>query len=189
LGRFDDALALAEEYKTKDPLNDRVDGMIDIIRRQRDSNRALVELQQRVQAGTNVTWTDYLQMSQMYEQQGNRGAADGIYERLLTDAGMTNAEVFQYLLAVFNQRQDLGKMTRLFERVTQVRPKDWSAWLDLSVARMANGDMNGAFACIDKAIALDREKTVRRLAQDPRVQMLKNHPDDKLRNRFLKYIE
>ncbi|MCX7003130.1 MAG: DUF2723 domain-containing protein [bacterium] len=189
LGRFDDALTLAEEYKTKDPLNDRVDGMIDVIRQQRDRNRSLIDLQKRVQAGTNVTWTDYLQMSQMYEQQGNRAAADSIYDTLLTAPGLTNAEAHQYLLAVFNQRQDLPRMTRLFERVTQVRPDDWSAWLDLAVARMAGGNMDAAFGCIDKAVKLDREKTVRRLAQDPRVQMLKNHPDDKIRDRFLKFLE
>jgi len=190
IGKFDEAYELAVEYKEKDPLNSRVDGMIDAIDSQRKANKKFIDLKKKVGAGTNVSWQEYLQYAQYNDQTGNRKAADRIYDLFLSDnSPVTNAEAYQGLAALFQSRQDIGRLTRLFEKMASANPKDWNAWLNLCFIRFAQGANDKGFECIEKAMAVDRNKTVQRLWQDPRFKALREHPDPKIKNKFMKLVK
>ncbi len=55
--------------------------------------------------------------------------------------------------------------------------------------RMAAGNLDEGFACIERALALNKKDAVRRLAQDPRFQPLRNYPDPVIKERFLSYLK
>lgn len=190
IGRYDDALELAKDYKRKDPLNDRVDGMIGAIEAERARQMEFNDLQNRVLAGSNAAPQDYVRLIDAHRARGNDAAMRQITELFLANTNaVTNPEAYQYLLQIYGQRNDLGEMTRLLERVTAVTPHDWAPWLDLAVLRMAGGNMEEGFTCIDRALAINRKDAVRRLAQDPRFQRLRNYPDPAVKERFLSYLK
>jgi tetratricopeptide (TPR) repeat protein len=185
MGKFDEALKLAEEYKRIDPLNFRVDAMIEVIRRQRDSDKMITDLQKRVATGTNVTWNDYINLARVYEQRGNRAGADMLYMQMLSPTStVTNEAAFKHLAKVYTNRKDLKSLERVLKRMTEVQPANWRAWVDLAAARLGNGNMEGAFEAMTKAVEIDPSQVKRRLWQDPRFKMLSNSKDQKVRDRF-----
>jgi hypothetical protein len=54
---------------------------------------------------------------------------------------------------------------------------------------MAAGNWEACFESIDKALALDRDKTVGRVYQDPRFKPLQNHPDPVVRSNFTERVK
>lgn len=190
IGRADDALQLAKEYKQKDPLNDRVDGMIAAIEGERQRQKELADLQARLLSGTNVSAFDYVRLAEVYRMRGNEAGIREITERFLEDtAALTNGDVYQYFVQWFAQRNDLGQMQRILERVTQVQTDQWQPWLDLAAVRMVSGDVEQFFACLDRAVQINRKDAVRRLAQDPRFEPLRRYPDPSVKERFMSYLK
>jgi len=190
IGKFDEAYNLAVEYKSKDPLNTRVDGMISAIDGQRKANKQFVNLRRKVTAGTNVSWQEYLQFAQYNDQRGSKNDANRIFDLFLSDKSpATNSEAYQGLTALLQQRKDIPRLTKLFEKMAKINPKDWNAMLNLSFIRFASGANDKGFECIKKAIAINKNKVVQRLWQDPRFKALREHPDPKIKAKFMQLVK
>jgi len=190
IGKFDAAYNLAVEYKSKDPLNTRVDGMISAIDAQRRNNKKFVDMQRKVNAGTNVSWQEYLQFAQYNDQRGSKRDANKIFDMFLNDnSPATNAEVYQALASLLQQRQDITRLTKLFEKMAQANPKDWNALINLAFIRFAGGANEQGFDCIKKAMLIDKNKVVQRLWQDPRFKALRENPNPKIKERFMQLVK
>jgi tetratricopeptide (TPR) repeat protein len=164
--------------------------MIGAIRGARDQNQEYMTLAQHAAAGSNLDATAYIKLAQMYEGRGNGAGAQGIYDYLLSkESRVTNKEVFGYLLKVFGDRKDAGRAVRTFERITEVDPADWQAWLELSKFKFTMGSVSDSFACIDTALKIDHEKARVRLLQDEQFQMMRASPDMTVKKRFEDYIK
>jgi len=186
IGQYGKALALVEEYKRKDPLNTRVDGMLGAIRAQKNLSDQFGSLQKKILTGKNVTPEEYIKYLQILEQRGQKAEAQRMYDLLLSDnSPTTNNEIYQFLGSVFSRNNDLGRLKKLFNKMLAANPNDWNAWLNYSTYYFAIGNIDEGFKCIEKALNINKSQVTGRLWQDPRFKPLRESKNPKLKKKFI----
>ena len=187
LGKYAKAEKLVEDYKRKDPLNRRVDDMLNAIRAQKNMNDAVINLKKKIQSGKNVSVNDYVRYLQILEQRNQKNEANKLYDLILSDKSpVTNNMIYQYLGSVFSKKNDLNRLKKLFAVMIKKNPNDWNVWLNYSTYYFAIGNIDEGFACIEKALKINRQQVIGRLWQDPRFKPLRESNIPNIKDRFLK---
>jgi len=186
IGQYDKALTAVEEYKRKDPLNTRVDGMLGAIRAQKNIHDQFGKLQKKIQTGKDVKVEDYIKYLQILDQRGQKAEAQRLYDVLLSDKSpITNAVIYQYLGSVLSKNNDFGRLKKLFDVMVAANPNDWSTWLNYSTYYFAIGNVDEGFKCIEKALKINRKVVIGRLWQDDRFKPLRESKDPKIKKKFM----
>ncbi len=186
IGQYDKALKAVEDYKRKDPLNTRVDGMLGAIRAQKNMADQFGSLQKKILTGKNVSTEDYIKYLQILNQRGQKAEAQRTYDLLLSDKSpVTNQMIYQYLGSVFSKQNDLGRLKKLFDKMLAANPKDWNAWLNYSTYYFAIGNVDEGFKCIEEALKINKQQVTGRLWQDPRFKPLRESKNASIKKRFL----
>ena len=186
IGQYGKALTAVEEYKRKDPLNMRVDGMLDAIRSQKNMSDRFGKLQKKILTGKDVNVDDYIKYLQILNQRGQKAEAQRLYDLLLSDnSPVTNGKIYQFLGTIFSQQNDFGRLKKLFDKMIAANPDDWNVWLNYSTYYFAIGNIDEGFKCIEKALKINTPQVTGRLWQDDRFKPIRESADPVMKKRFM----
>jgi len=168
-GRFDDAVAVLEEYQRHDRYNLRIRGAIRVVQELKRQMGEIRELEQEyaTQPGDLPL---ALQLIDAYAKLQRTDAIDGIVTSLL--AGLNPPpEVFLQIAQRYLGLGRLDRATDLLTVMTQRYPQSLVAWYNLSIVQCARKNCDEAVWALERALALDdaEHRVLEMVRRDPRL--------------------
>ncbi len=176
LGRFDDAVAVLEEYQRRDRYNLRIREAIKIVqelKRQTGEERDL-EQQYAAQPGDLPL---ALLLIDSYARHQRTDAIDEIVTALLARPSLP-AGIFLQIGQRYLALGRLDRATDLLTVMTQRYPQNQVAWYNLCVVESARKNCDAAVAALERALSLDDadHHLLDAIRRDPRLDNCRQHP-------------
>jgi tetratricopeptide (TPR) repeat protein len=183
IGRFDDALLIAETCLKLDPYNGQVLALVNNLRsvqkQQADFEKARNNLaQMEVNVRNNPTnYQAALDLAATYFQMQQTDRAIAIFDQLVTNA-QSNPNVILTVARAYEGMQNWAKLEMTIEQLVKVMPESPEAWYDLAAFKAWLGKPTEALEPLKKALEL----SAKRLAQNPQAPnlLISNRNDARL---------
>jgi tetratricopeptide (TPR) repeat protein len=175
-GRFDDGVAVLQEYQRHDRYNLRIREVIRVIqelKRQMGEEREL-EQQYAAQPGDLPL---ALLLIDSYARHQRTDAIDEVVTALVASPGLP-ADTFLQLAQRYLALGRLDRATDLLTVMAQRYPQNEVAWYSLGVVQCARRNCDGAVAALEHALALDGadHRLLDTIRGDPRLDNCRQHP-------------
>lgn len=199
LGRFDDAIIVAQTCSKLDPYNEQVKGLIENLKQFKEQAGARADIQQKLQpmeeeAQTNpANFRNVLQLGDIFKQMQETNAAMQLFqqstalaaEKVLTNSN-ENTENLTALAQIYAELGNLQKVESILEHVAQLYPNRPETHYDLAALKTVFGKNAEAFKelkiAIDESNArLKTNSTALNLLNsarnDPRFNSIRSTPE------------
>jgi tetratricopeptide (TPR) repeat protein len=175
-GRFDDAMAVLEEYQRHDRYNLRIRETIRIIQEMKRLTAETHELE-REYAAQPGDLPLALQLIDSYARLQQTDAIDGIVSSLLGGPNLP-PETFLQIAQRYLGLKRLDRATELLAVMAQRYPQSQVAWYNLGVVECAQKNCDDAIVALNHALSLDDEThhVLDTMRHDPRLDNCRQHP-------------
>jgi len=160
IGRYDDAILVAETCLKLDKYNGGMIGLLqqikDIKSRMGKNGAAYQDVIKRVEAEVAANPLDFqraFNLANTYFQAGEIGRGEAVLDGLLVNP-KADFRVVSTVASMYASRQDMAKLEAAVVRLTQLDPNSAGAWFDLAGLRAQIGKTNEAVANLRQALAL-----------------------------------
>ena len=153
LGKFDDAVAVLEQYQTRDRYNARIPAAIDTIRKLKLQSGAQRDLEQQYAAQPGDLQVA-LQLIDSYARHQRADAMDTVVASVLPRDGLS-AEAFLQIAHEYTAVGRLDRATELLTLMTQRYPQNQVGWYNLALVECARKNCEEAVAALERALSLD----------------------------------
>lgn len=176
MGRFDDGLAVLEEYRKHDRYNARIPDAIDTIQRLKRQSGEQQELEKQYAAQPGDL-PMALQLIDAYAKHQRADAMDTIVTSLFSRTDLS-AETFLRIAQAYLSLGRLDRATELLTVMAQRYPQNQSGWYNLAVVECARKNCDEAVAALEHALSLDRadHPILDSARHDPRLDSCRQHP-------------
>lgn len=171
-GRFDEALALFDAFKAKDPNNEQAGLFQDNIMQRKAAGQRIQTLEQQLMAG-KPTFNKAMELCSAYLSMGQIRKADMLMIQLADADGISPEEIMQIVqLAIPKQRH--GVIEKCLEKYTVLRPNDPNGWVNLAALQLTLNKRGEMWVSLQKAIDIGGASTRNVLLQDKRFDPVRN---------------
>lgn len=169
--KFDEAIAVINNFLEKDKLNDKVRGYRDQLIRTRDRDKRRAELEPLLAKGADVVTV--LELLGIYRDMGQAEAFKKLADSLLSDQRIP-LEAIRKLgqLSVDFRKWDIA--LKAYQRATQAAPQQHENWIELAAAYLASRKNQETVQALQKAVETGGDAARRVLREDKRFDTIRN---------------
>ena len=169
--KFDEAIAVINNFLEKDKLNDKVRGYRDQLIRTRDRDKRRAELEPLLAKGADVVTV--LELLGIYRDMGQAEAFKKLADSLLSDQRIP-LEAIRKLgqLSVDFRKWDIA--LKAYQRATQAAPQQHENWIELAAAYLASRKNQETVQALQKAVETGGDTARRVLREDKRFDTIRN---------------
>jgi tetratricopeptide (TPR) repeat protein len=167
-GRFDDAMAVLEQYRRRDPYNVKIREAMKTMQEIQKQVAKQQELEQQLTAQPG-NLSVALQLIGVYAQRQRLSELDTLVNAVIGHPDLSSVELLQ-IANLHAQLRRLDRCAELLTRFTQRYPQDPVGWYNLAIVRSTLRQCDEAALALERALVLDGPAgQVRNTArQDPR---------------------
>jgi tetratricopeptide (TPR) repeat protein len=167
--RFDDAILIAETCLKLDPFNSSVLGLLDDLRRYKESAGGIEQvrtnlhrLEEEVQ-GNPANFEAALQLADAYRQMQQTARANQLLDAVLINPKLDATNALR-AAQVYAQMGNWAKLESALEKVVVIDPSSPEGWYNLAALRATLGKKDESLAALRRTLEIN----VQRLKRDPK---------------------
>jgi tetratricopeptide (TPR) repeat protein len=171
-GRFDQAYTLLDTYRKGDPLNDKIEPLMNNIRMVAQMNQRMAELQTALQEN-RATPEMAIELASLYLR-GGREAPFREICRMIVENNDVPPQAYLEVARLYASLQPppLPELIRAFTRYLERQPGDPHAWLNLASLHAAANDTGRALQALRQAVSIGGQPLREAARTDPRLKPL-----------------
>ncbi|HZL14195.1 MAG TPA: DUF2723 domain-containing protein [Verrucomicrobiae bacterium] len=198
LGRFDDALIVAETCQKLDPYNDQLKGLITNIEEIKKQSTERSQFQDQLQklqgeaAADPTNFENILQLGNFYSEMQDTNRTTALFRQSLPLFNPTLADLkitannVAAMTQIAARLGDLPEIKILLEKFVMLKPNQPEAFYDLAALDAIMGKTNDALQNLQKSVALNNSRLLTnssardllpQIRQDPRFNSIRNLPE------------
>lgn len=174
-GNYREAVAVMERLITEDPLNDRAADFTQRLRRVVEMDEQCRTLEN--QALQNIP-VNPVELVRLYLSLERYEPAHRLVNRISRRPDPEPLLLLEFA-GLFEQIKDFTTVRRLLIRYTELQPDDAVVWIDLAALQLYDRQLAECFTALHHAVEKGGIAAKARIAKDPRLASLRNHPEFK----------
>ncbi|MEI6892285.1 MAG: DUF2723 domain-containing protein [Pontiella sp.] len=177
-GRFDEAIALFDEFLEKDPKNERAEAFRNNLKNLKKMYIRRSELQRKFKTTSNITLQEVMELVNIQYSMGQSNNAEALVRNMLTSNKVPPEGLMSIAQYMAKKRQlDLVELALL--KYTAAKPKDPQGWINLAGLQLALNKRNEMGTSLQQAIEIGGEPVREHLRTDKRFDAIRNTPEFK----------
>ncbi len=165
-GRFDEAIAIHEEFLSKDPKNAQAQAFLDYMKDRKKMTSRLQVLEQKRKSG-QMQINEIIDLASLYFSANQPNQADTLMIECLRN-DKTSAETAMQIAQLMAQKQRYNVVEQALLKYTKLKPENPGGWIDLAALQLALNKRADMWKSLDKAIEADPDRTRAQLRKDAR---------------------
>ncbi len=178
-GRFDEAVAMFDEFLEKDENNTQAAAFRDQLEQRKSQTAQKQVLEQKRKAG-KLQFNEVINLGALYFSAGQIRQADSLMMQYIKGATVTPEQALQ-IAQLMAQKQRLAVVEQALKKYTALKPDDPGGWINLAALQMVLKRQNDMWSSIDKALEVDPTGARTQLRNDKRFNPIRK--SDKFKSR------
>jgi tetratricopeptide (TPR) repeat protein/uncharacterized membrane protein YhaH (DUF805 family) len=175
-GRFDEAIALFDDFLEKDPNNDKGAEFRNGLKKMKEMTARRQELERKIQADFKANTFVFGEVRDLILIQFSSGMAHSgeTLARQIIASNKLKPEELMALAQFMAEKQKYQTVELALKQYTVIQPKDPNGWLNLAGLQMVLGKRGEMYVSIKKAVDIGGETVRNRIRSDRRFDPVRN---------------
>ncbi len=171
-GRFDEAIALFDEFMAKDPNNDNADTFRTRLKQLKEMSAKRQLLEQKLKGG-NIEFPEAMELNMIYLNLGMVAQADALSMQMLK-SGTLDPQMTLQLAQFMAQNQRFAVVEQALKQYTSAQPGDPQGWANLAALQLVLNKRGEMWVSLGKAVEAGGEPARNMLRKDRRFDPVRN---------------
>ncbi len=170
-GRYDEAIAIFEDFLQKDPKNEKAEAFLNNLRTMKKMSARQAELTQKLN-GKKITFQETMELLQIHYAMGSSGTGDRL-ARSLVKSGSIPPDGLMAMAQFMAENHKYPIVELILKKYTAAKPNDVQGWINLAGLQLVLNKQSEMWPSLRKAVEVGGEPARELLRKDKRFDAIR----------------